>query len=327
MPIDEAEEAFAKMMRVSTKHARYVLRDLLMRHRAALDAGIDHRTLRDRDARRQRAMEARAHAAVQRGVGAAAGMASAPELLFGDPLPPSDRWGTSVSKKLGGPIGPLHLHETLGYNERPSVPHAVLVARGERTGPHGAVKAQLQTHALPCVTYTDLLAHTLEAGFGNTLIDYGMAVHMGVSVERIDEATAERDIRAEQQDGARQWPPRALINAGTATDVAEIVTAIAKSAECHLPTPSARPGGLGTAGVDMYWRVCLEQLNSDRWTPEALKAFRALGVCAYARQTSVLPELHRRALTVALVCHARGDDGLAAALERLAGAISKCTLV
>ena len=298
MAIDDAEKAFAKMMRVSTKHSGPVLRDLLMRHRAALDAGLDHRTLRDKDAKRQRAMEERAHAAV-RGVGAAAGLPSAPELLFGDPMPPCDRWGTSIAPHLGGPVGPLHLHETLGYNSRPTVPQAVLT-KGERVGPHGTLKAQMQTHALPCVSYTDLLANTLEASFGNMLVDYGTAVHAGVSVESVDEARAERDIRAEQQDGARQWPPRALRCNGTATDVTTIVEALVASVECRLPKSSGRSAGLGTAGVDMYWRMCLEQLERTDLKPEALKDFRALGVCAYVRQTSVLPELQRRALSAPL---------------------------
>jgi hypothetical protein len=325
MAIEDAEKAFAKMMRVSVKHSRPVLRDLLMRHRAALDAGLDHRTLRDKDARRQRAMEQRAHAAV-RGAGAAAGMPSAPELLFGDPLPASDRWGTSIAPHMGATIGPLHLHETLGYEGRPTVPQAVLT-RGERVGPHGMIKAQLQTHALPCVSYTDLLANTLEASFGNMLVDYGTAVHAGVSIENIDEARTERDIRAEQQDGARQWPPRALRCGGTASDIADIVNALVASVECRLPEPSAARTGLGTAGIDMYWRMCIEQLERTDLKPEALKDFRALGVCAYVRQTSVLPELQRRALTVALACHACGDGALGGALEQLAGVLVRCCKV
>lgn len=327
MGIEEAEQTFAKMMRVSTKHSRLVLRDLLMRHRAALDAGLDHRTLRDKDAKRQRAMEERAHAAVQRGVGAASGMVTAPELLYGDPLPPCDRWGTSVAPHLGGPIGPLFKHETLGYETRATLPQAVLT-NGERVGPHGLVKAQLQTQALPCVTYTDLLAHTLDAAFGNIFVDYGTAVHVGVSIGCIDEARTERDIRAEQQDGVRQWPPRALLSSDTAHATAEIVEALCCAVERHLPQASAQRAGLGTAGIDMYWRLCLEQLGRTDVKESTMRNFRALGVCAYARQTSVLYELHRRALTVALLAHAReGGQPLGAALERLATVLVRCNEV
>ena len=326
MAIDEAEQVFAKMMRVTAKGGRHVLRDLLMRHRAALDAGLDHRTIRDKDARRQRTMEARAHAAVQRGVGAAGGMVTAPELLFGDPLPPCDRWGTSIAPHLSGPMGPLYMHETLGYEDRPVLPQAVLVKSG-RLGPHGALKAQLQTQALPCVSYTDLLAHTVDAAFGNMLVDYGTAVHVGVSVEHVSNAVVERDIRADQQDGSRQWPPLALRDTGTARLVAEIIERLCDSAERNLPEPSKLRAGMGTAGIDLYWRVCIEQLNRTDLKPSTLYEFRALGVCAYARQTSILAELHRRALTVALVAHTREEGELGSALERLADVIVQCTKV
>ena len=108
-----AEHAFAKMMRVPAGPAtRRSLRNMMMKHRVAVDCGVDHKVLHDRDARRRRTMEEHAQMAVHRGVGAASGRTSAPELLFGDPLPPCNRWGDAVATSLGGPIGPLELHET-----------------------------------------------------------------------------------------------------------------------------------------------------------------------------------------------------------------------
>lgn len=322
MAIDEAERAFAKMMRLPALNQRALLRDILMRQRVTKDSGVDYRTLRNQDVRRQRAMEVRAHEAIERGVGAASGTVSAPELLFGDPLPACDRWGVAVAPHLGGPKGRLHEHETLGHEGRPSLPSAALVKVDARMGPHASIKAQLEMATLPCVSYNELLAHTLDAAFGNVLIDYGMAVHMDVCVQHVGRATTERDIRAHQQDGARRWPPLALRDAATADAVAGIVVALAEAAERCLP--KGRRSGLGTAGVDMYWRVCIEQLERTDVKLETLSFFRALGVCAYVRQSSILVELHRRALTVALVCHARGSASLGSALERLAGVIVRC---
>ena len=58
----EAEEAFAKILRtpaVAKAAQRDVLRDTLMRHRAAVDSGLDVRTLHQKDVARKRAAEAR----------------------------------------------------------------------------------------------------------------------------------------------------------------------------------------------------------------------------------------------------------------------------
>lgn len=324
MGTGEAEQAFAKMMGLPGTGSRHMLRDLVMRHRVALDAGLDHRTLRNEDSRRQLAMEARADAAVRLGVGSAAGMPTAPELLFGDPLPVCDRWGTSVSPHYSTPIGPLHMHQTLGYEARAALPQAVLIAKGERLGPHGLVKAQFQTQALPCVSYTDVVLHTLNATHGNSHVDYGMAVHMGVSIKTADEVALGRDIRAVQQDGARRWPPAALRDTETAAAVAEMVSQLCDAVLTCLPEAPTVRASLGTAGVDMYWRMCIEQLDRKDVKYDTMRNFQSLGVCAYVRQTSALPELHRRALIVALLAHTRGEGSLGFALVRLADIIDRC---
>ena len=327
----EAEAAFATLMRIpqasNAASNRDVLRDTLVRHRAAVDSGLDMRTLHKKGVARQRNQEKHAHAAVVLGVGSASGMMSAAEMLFGDPLPPCDRWDQAVAPHLAGPTAHmLHKHETLGYEGRPSLPHAANVPSGERSGPHGTLNVQMRMQPLPCVSYSDLQRNVLSATFGNILVDYGIALHAGVAVERIDEARSERDIRAEQQDGVRQWPPRALQESrrGAVTDM---VNALAKAAEEGLPSPSKGRRGLGTAGVHMYWRACIAQLTSTEWTSEGMRDFRALGVCAYARDNAVLRELQQRALTLAVVAHQQGASELGRALERLSTVLVSCNWV
>ena len=139
--------------------------------------------------------------AVHRGVGAASGRVSAPELLFGDPLPACDRWGDHVSLHLGGAIGSLDRHETLGYEARPTLPSAAAVV--ERVGPHALVSTQLRTSALPVATYGEVLADSIEAQFGRVMVDYGMATSQGVGLVSNDSYPESDDIASQQQDGVR----------------------------------------------------------------------------------------------------------------------------
>lgn len=338
MSYANAEAAFAAMMHMELRYpepekTRALLRNLLMRHRVAVDANVDHKVLHSKDARRRKTMEEHAKLAVYGGVGAASGLASAPELLFGDPLPRCDRWGDAVSHHLGGPIGPLEQHQTLGYEGRPSLPHAVTVPYAGRLGPHGLVNAQLRASALPVASYAEVLSDTVEAQFGKMLVDYGMAVHTGVGIERTpvpDEPV--RDLASQQQDGLRHWPPRALRDNDTADAVAVLVEDLARAVERNIP---ARAQGrrvpeldwLGTASVDMYWRMSEQVLKRDNVKAETLNDFRALGVCCYVRFFQTLRELQRRAVQVAMISHTLGGTGrtrLAKALEQLAAVLVSC---
>ena len=331
MTSSKAEDAFANMMRIPTGgNRRATLRNVLMRHRVACDAGVDHKALHNKDERRRRTMETHAQLALHRGVGAASGMTGAPELLFGDPLPPCNRWGDAVAATLGGTLGPLETYETLGYEARPSLPGGATVGYADRLGPHGLVSTQLRASALPVVSYADVLKDTIDAQFGRMLVDYGQAIYSSVGLERDDASNsgASKDVASHQQDGVRFWPPRALRDDVTADMVASIVQALTASVSANLP----KGGGervreldlLGTANVDMYWRMCNAQLERADLAPDVLKDFRALGVCAYARFEHVLRELHRRAALVAVIAHASNRMMLGNALEELAGVLVRC---
>lgn len=331
MAHSDAEGVFAKMLRIPTGgNTRVLLRNMMVRHRVAVDSGVDQRMLHDRDVRRRRTMESNAKMAVHRGVGAASGRTSAPELLFGNPLPPCERWGDAVCLTLGGPIGQLEKHETLGFEARPTLPHAASVGYSSRIGPHGAMSTQLRASALPVVSYSDVLQNTVDAQFGKMLVDYGLAVHTSVGLERAnqEDSDASTDVCSQQQDGIRYWPPSALQRADTASSVAAVVDALATSVDQHLPKdPTGRMrefDELGTAAVDMYWRLCNEQLERTDLPPLVLSNFRALGVCAYARFSHVLHELHRRSLHLAIIAHTTGRTDLGVALERLAAVLVRC---
>lgn len=342
MTIADAEAVFAKMMRVpSTEGRRDALRNILMRHRVAVDTGLDHKVLHSQSDRRRRLAEQRAHYAVHRGVGAASGRVSAPELLFGDPLPACDRWGDAFAVHLGGPLGPLERHETLGHEARPTLPSAAAVKYAERVGPHGLVSTQLHASALPVTSLDEVLEATVRAQFGELPIDEGMAAGSGIVLAPMtdDAGALPDDVASRQQDGARRWPPRALRDCDTAAKVAEVVETLVASVERQLPTDQRSVlSTLGTANVDMYWRMCRERLEN---TPdEAVMAdFCALGVCAHARVRGALHMLHRRAMLVAMVarsaarlsCLGEGPAGdpdgharLGAALERLAMVLVRC---
>jgi hypothetical protein len=343
MTIADAEAIFAKMMRIpSTEGRRDALRNILMRHRVAVDAGLDHKVLHSQSERRRRLAEQRARYAVHRGVGAASGRVSAPELLFGDPLPACDRWGDAFAVHLsGGSLGPLERHETLGHEQRPTLPSAAAVKYAERVGPHGLVSTQLHASALPVTSLDEVLEATVCAQFGELPIDEGMAAGSGIVLAPMtdDAGALPDDVAGRQQDGARRWPPRALRNCDTAANVAEVVEALVASVERQLPTDRGSVlSTLGTASVDMYWRMCRERFEN---TPDeaVLADFCALGVCAHARVRGALHVLHRQAMLVAMVARSAAalpcpgndpvvdPDGyakLGVALERLSVVLVRC---
>ena len=219
MTVHAAEAVFADYMNMKMPDmqdlelTRAMLRDAMMRQRVADDNGVDVSILHDKQRRRKMRAEEDGMLAIECGVGAAANCMTAAEAFFGDPMPNCDRWGSSVALTLSGSVLPLQTHQSFAIEARPSLPTAATVSASERIGPHGLLTNQMHPDRPPITTYYGMLCDTMSAQFGKRPVDYGLAVHAGVSIERDSEDAedmATDDNEADRQNGLRYWPPRAL---------------------------------------------------------------------------------------------------------------------
>jgi len=330
MTVDHAEGIFAVVMQVpKTPGRRNAIRDAIVQHRVLADARIDHAMLHDRDARRRLALEKRAHAAVHLGAGAGVGQVTAPELLFGDPLPACDRWGDVVSVQQGMPDAPMHTLATLGQRQRPTLPHALGVAPGDRVGPHGTIEVQLKGEQASVVSYHDVLSRLEACALGQETMDRGTAAHVGVALERDDDDDdgndgddATMDVAADQEDGARVWPPRAL-RAGPATDVAKLMARVAAHVDRHM-APALTTG---SAHAALYWEACRARLDDTDVLEAARRDFCGLGVCGTSQDRTQLARHQHCALYVAMAAYVQGNATLGEAAWTLAGTVAKCATV
>lgn len=318
MTIEHAEGIFAVMLKQErSPNRRAELRDSLVKHRALADARIDHALLHDRDARRRVALEERAHAAVHMGAGSAVGQAQPAELLFGVPLPVCDRWGDILATQQGCPDDPMYGIETLGQRQRASLPHAVLAR--ERVGPHGTIDAQMRSGHRPVVSWHGMRRKTEDRLLGRAAMDHAAAAHAGVALEPSELYDGAGDLEAEQDDGERVWPPRAL--RVDPDGVATLLERIALEIDEHMTIEL--PHGFGLK-AELYWHACRTAAASEGAPPPALRGFKALGVCATAKDRARLAVLQQRALDLAMVAFAQRSNALGTAAWKVAGAIAKC---
>ncbi|MGZ0213928.1 MAG: hypothetical protein ACKVI4_15750 [Actinomycetales bacterium] len=318
MTIEHAEGIFAVMLKQErSPNRRADLRDSLVKHRALADARIDHALLHDRDARRRVALEERAHAAVHMGAGSAVGQAQPAEVLFGVPLPTCDRWGDVLAMQQGCPDDPVYGVETLGQQQRASLPHAALAR--ERVGPHGTIDAQMRSGHRPVVSWHDMLRRTEDHLLGRAAMDYAAAAHAGVALESSELDDGEDDVEAEQDDGARVWPPRAL--RVDPDGVATLLERIALEVDEHMGVEL--PLGFGLK-AELYWHACRTAAASAGASPKALRGFKALGVCATAKDRARMAALQQRTLDLAMAAFSQSSNALGTAAWKVAGAIAKC---
>lgn len=335
MTIEDAEAAFADYMKMpkmpDPPRTRALLRNAMMRQRVADDNGVDVSILHDKQRRRKLRAEEHAMLAIERGVGAAGNRVTVAEAFFGDPIPNCERWGSSVALTLSGSVLPLQTHQTFALEARPSLPTAATVSATDRVGPHGLLANQMRPDRPPITTYYDMMRDTLTKQFGERPVDYSFAVHAGVFLERnadAAEGATANEFECDYQNGLRHWPPRALRGSAEADAVAAVVEALADSLHVEQDDRRAAPRAmrtLGSAGVTMYWRKCIAQL--DGALPDATAAtlgdFRALGLCPHARRHEVLRTIKQRARVVTIIAHATGQTRLGQALQRLCVELSK----
>tara|TARA_B110000902_G_scaffold17894_1_gene20697 strand:+ start:1076 stop:2119 length:1044 start_codon:yes stop_codon:yes gene_type:complete len=344
MTMEDAEAAFAGYVELpkmpDVGRTRTLLRNTLMQRRVADDNGVpDVATLHDKHRRRKLRAEEHAKFALERGVGAAANRIGVAELMFGDPMPNCERWGPTVALTLSGSIFPLQQHQTLGLEARPSLPTAATVGADDRIGPHGLLTNQMRPHQPPIITYHDVLRDTFAKTVGEQPVDYGLAVAVGVSIERTkggekaeSSSAKEPDPRSDQEDGLRYWPPRALRGDVEANAVAAVVDALADSLRVEQDDRRGAPGRamrtLGSAVVSRYWTKCDEQMRGalrgvTPATPATLGDFRALGLCAHTRRHDALRTIKQRAQVLAIISHATQRPQLGRALEKLCVELTK----
>ena len=326
--VEAAERAFAKLLPAEEQQGvdgplsrQHMLRRALMQRRVVQHTGFgpEQTTAATQGARRRQEQHRRVHAAVHHNEGSAVNRATVGELLFDMPLPACERWSDIVFLTLCETHtgGLLEERDVLGNTGRSTLPNAVY-AEGA-CGPHATINAQLRPAAYAIVSYADTVRELNLAAACKVPLTDGMRAHAGCSVESIDEGDAdERDAAAQQCDGMRMWPPRAVLRADDAVvaSIDSLVTRLDK----ELPKASKRPYSLGEAGIRLYMTSCAVEIDAA----STADRFIELGVCVYECTDVAMHAAMLRAQHVCVCAHAHSRQALAQACERLSRTIARC---
>lgn len=267
-------------IQVTEAKLRDDLRGLLADHRHMLDSGLNIE-VQQSPANWQNAM---ARVAI-----------TAPKKQPSSTLPLCDRWGdnyatqcTFVSKKVA-------LNDVLGHDSRPSLPCATRVAaKATDVGPGCSMRAEMNSHWMEPVTYTQVCQGALDLGEAPS-----------------DQAA---DPIALQMDGERVWPPRALASEEDAAAVANLVKALCDSLD------GIEPRIAKTNGVGAYMKAVAKVIAAEQPT-RAQRQMLELGISIFARNPLAFHSARKRALHTAMAAHMRDREELGVQLERLSESI------
>lgn len=261
--------------------------------------------------------EARERAVIQMNMGAAMGLAGVAEVLFAEPLPPSNLWGEHVQQQYShrGFSDRIRAHDSIGRRSRPSLPAALQInTTSDRLGPHGLVGLKPVSAPVIC-SYGQTVEQARAMASSAISSTINTAVAAGLRVVNVDAKPGNDDRHAAEEDGLRVWPPAAMKNAEDAAQTQETITDI-----INTFTSMGVKSNLLSAVPGVFTSVIEGALSSERLTilRQHRDAFMALGIGALKGRRVDVERAHSRICIYAAAAYALDYVALGTAFMELA---------